>query len=112
MDVSWGKGNWFIRTENISLGWGEPADYRLSGSVAMLCTTLILDEIHNAVRLGLVAERKVLALLEEKPARVEIVLTGREASPSIVRRADLVTELRKVKHPFDRGLRARKGIEW
>ena len=47
MDVSWGKGNWFIRTENISLGWGEPADSKLSGSVTVPGNTLIVDEIHS-----------------------------------------------------------------
>ncbi len=73
---------------------------------------VILDEILCAVDYGLVPEVEVLALLDLKPAGMELVLTGRDAGPSILARADLVTEMREVRHPFTRGIPARKGIEF
>ncbi len=72
---------------------------------------VVLDEVNTAVYLGLLSEAAVLAVLEEKPADVELVLTGRYAPRSFVRRADLVTEMRERKHYFARGVRARAGIE-
>ena len=73
---------------------------------------VIADEINCAVKAGLIAVRELSALLDKKPASVELVLTGRNAPASIMRRADLVTEMRKIKHPFDKGTAGRKGIEY
>ncbi|MBI4302809.1 MAG: cob(I)yrinic acid a,c-diamide adenosyltransferase [Chloroflexi bacterium] len=73
---------------------------------------LILDEVFVAIHKGLVTTKQVLDLLNEKPESVELVLTGRHAPPEIVRQADLATDVRKVKHPFDKGIRARVGIEY
>ena len=73
---------------------------------------VIADEINVAVKMGLIAVQDVLALLDARPAGVELVLTGRGADRRLVRRADLVTEMRNLKHYFDRGVRARRGIEW
>jgi cob(I)alamin adenosyltransferase len=73
---------------------------------------VILDEINNALELGLLPVEDVLALLDARPATVELVLTGRGAPEEICRRADLVTEMRAVKHPYDGGVVARKGIEY
>ncbi|MFC1870464.1 cob(I)yrinic acid a,c-diamide adenosyltransferase [Chloroflexota bacterium] len=73
---------------------------------------IILDEILVAVNLGLITTRQVLDLLEKKPDSLELVLTGRGAPPEIVQRADLVTEMRPVKHPFQEGIAARRGIEY
>jgi cob(I)alamin adenosyltransferase len=72
---------------------------------------VILDEACVAVRFGLLAEGDLLALLEERPPGVELVLTGRFATPALVERADLVTEMREIKHPFAAGWPARDGIE-
>ncbi|HUT78302.1 MAG TPA: cob(I)yrinic acid a,c-diamide adenosyltransferase [Polyangia bacterium] len=72
---------------------------------------VILDEACVAVRFGLLSEADLLALLEERPAGVELVLTGRWATPALVERADLVTEMREIKHPFAAGWPARDGIE-
>jgi cob(I)alamin adenosyltransferase len=72
---------------------------------------VVLDEVNTAVRLGLLSEGEVLAVLDEKPADVELVLTGRYAPRSFIRRADLVTEMRERKHYYARGVRARAGIE-
>lgn len=73
---------------------------------------IILDEINYAVKFGLVDEATVLRLIEEKPQRLHLVLTGRDAAPAIIERADLVTEMQEIKHPFHQGVKAQKGIEF
>ena len=76
-----------------------------------LYSIVVLDEINVALHFRLLEEKDVLGLLDQKPAEVELVLTGRYAPPSIVRRADLVTEMKDRKHYYARGVRARMGIE-
>ncbi|MEA3346253.1 MAG: cob(I)yrinic acid a,c-diamide adenosyltransferase [Chloroflexota bacterium] len=73
---------------------------------------VVLDEINVALTLELVSLEDVLALLEERPSGVELVLTGRGAPQELISRADLVTEMVAVKHPYDRGIKARPGIEF
>lgn len=73
---------------------------------------VIADEINCAIKAGLLANRDVLDFAAGKPAGVELVLTGRDAPCALLRKADLVTEMRKIKHPFDRGMGARRGIEY
>lgn len=73
---------------------------------------VILDEINVALTLKLVEIEKVLKLIKEKPDQMEIVLTGRNAPVEIVQAADLVTEMIEIKHPYNAGLKARKGIEY
>ena len=72
---------------------------------------VILDEINVAVEYGLISISDLLHLLDSKPEEVEIVLTGRNARPELLERADLVTEMVKRKHYFDEGVPARKGME-
>jgi cob(I)alamin adenosyltransferase len=73
---------------------------------------VILDEINYAMSRKLIEVRAVLSLIRRKPAHVSLVLTGRRAPQSIIDKADLVTEMRKIKHPFDKGMTARKGIDF
>jgi len=73
---------------------------------------VILDEINVALNLRLISLEKILELINNKPEHVELVLTGRYAPPEIIETADLVTEMREVKHPFSKGYQARKGIEY
>ncbi|MDS1030665.1 cob(I)yrinic acid a,c-diamide adenosyltransferase [Bacillota bacterium LX-D] len=73
---------------------------------------LILDEINNALYYQLLETKNVLNFLEQKPERTEIVLTGRHAPEEIIVKADLVTEMLEIKHPYKKGIRARKGIEY
>jgi cob(I)alamin adenosyltransferase len=73
---------------------------------------LILDEIFIAIHKGLITIQQVLDLLEKKPVSLELILTGRYAPPEIVQRADLVTEMHMIKHPFNQGICARPGIEY
>jgi cob(I)alamin adenosyltransferase len=72
---------------------------------------VILDEINVAVDYGLISISDLLHLLNSKPEEVEIILTGRNARPELLEKADLVTEMAKRKHYFDEGVPAREGIE-
>jgi cob(I)alamin adenosyltransferase len=99
----------------------QPKDYEQAAQ-ALACArqimaggradVVVLDEINVALDYGLLDLEAVLALLDAKPPAVELVLTGRNAHPDVVRRADLVTEMRKIKHPFDQGIYGRQGIEF
>ena len=73
---------------------------------------LILDEMNIAVRDGFLKEEDVLALLDAKPEKLELVLTGRGVTEKIIEKADLVSEVREVKHPYSQGTKSRKGIEY
>ncbi len=73
---------------------------------------VILDEILNAVDEGFVAESKVIDLIKNKSANTELILTGRFASPRLVALADYVSEIKEIKHPFRRGIKARRDIEY
>lgn len=73
---------------------------------------IILDEVNVAVHLGLISPQKLLDFLDAKPPNVRLVLTGRYAHPDVMERADSVLELHKVKHCFDNGICAQKGIEF
>lgn len=73
---------------------------------------VILDEINNAVSYGLLPVEEVIKTLRRRPIGLHVVLTGRGAHPEIIEMADLVTEFKEVKHPYQKGARARKGIEF
>lgn len=73
---------------------------------------IILDEINYAVKFGLITIEDVLHLLDVKPDKMHLLLTGRDARPELVERADLVTEMKLIKHPFQQGIKAQKGIEF
>ena len=72
---------------------------------------VILDEINIAGAWKLIEVGEVLELIKNKPKDVELILTGRYADQSLIDAADLVTDMRKIRHPYDRGIRARKGID-
>lgn len=73
---------------------------------------LILDEIVSACNRGVVPEALVTDFLRKKPEQLEVVLTGRDPSPALTELADYITQMRKLRHPYDRGVAARKGIEF
>lgn len=111
----------FGRPEFVDPEKPEPADVEMaqealrearriltSGSYDLV----ILDEVNVALKYGLMELRAVLALIEEKPEHVELVLTGRYASPEVIERADLVIEMREVKHPYRTGVNGQEGIEY
>lgn len=73
---------------------------------------LILDEINIAVHLNLIDLADVVDLLESKPENLSLVLTGRKAPDRLIELADLVTEMKEIKHPFQKGIVAQKGIDY
>jgi cob(I)alamin adenosyltransferase len=74
-------------------------------------SVVVLDEINVAVEYGLVPLKELLELMKEKPEKVELILTGRWAKPEVLRLADLVTEMKEVKHYYRKGIESRIGIE-
>lgn len=73
---------------------------------------VILDEINVALDFRLVALDDVLRMIESRPAHVELILTGRYAPEELIELADLVTDVGEVKHPYQKGIQSRKGIDW
>jgi cob(I)alamin adenosyltransferase len=73
---------------------------------------VILDEINVALEYRLITLQDVLHVLKEKPESLELVLTGRYASPDIIKHADVVSEILEIKHPYQKGVLSRKGIDW
>jgi len=73
---------------------------------------VVLDEVNVALGFKLIELDEVVKLIRDKPPNVELILTGRYADNKIIEMADLVTEMVKVRHPFDKGIKARKGIEY
>ena len=73
---------------------------------------VVLDEVNVALGFNLIELDDVVNLIKGKPPQVELILTGRYADTKLIELADLVTEMVKVKHPFDKGVKARKGIEY
>lgn len=74
--------------------------------------TVILDEVNYALKLKLIEERELLSLLQSKPPAVNIILTGNYVTDRILNISDLVTEMREIKHPYKKGIRAKKGIDF
>lgn len=90
-------------------GWEWTKEQVLSGKFDLV----ILDEINYAIDYDYVNLADVVDFLKsKKPQGVHMILTGRNAKPEIIELADLVTEMRKIKHPFDKGIVAQKGIEF
>ncbi|MDR3239629.1 MAG: cob(I)yrinic acid a,c-diamide adenosyltransferase [Clostridiales bacterium] len=85
----------------------QAAEHCESGRVDLL----VLDEILNAIQTELFPEKDLIAFLSRRPANLEVVLTGRQVSDAVAALADYVTNLQKIKHPYDRGVSARIGIE-
>lgn len=73
---------------------------------------VILDELTYLIKYQIIKETEVLRLLKKRPGHLHIVITGRNASPGLIKAADLVTEMKEIKHPFSSGIKARKGIEF
>ncbi|MEK7871269.1 MAG: cob(I)yrinic acid a,c-diamide adenosyltransferase [Nitrospirota bacterium] len=73
---------------------------------------VILDEINVAVRLNLIDIEDLLDLVKAKPERLHLIITGRGADPKLIEAADLVTEMREIKHPYQKGIEAQRGIDY
>ena len=89
------------------IGFERAKDIMTSGEFDMV----ILEEANVASNYGLIKEEELLKLMETKPPEVELVITGRGALPAVIEKADLVTEMKLVKHYYEKGIIARVGIE-
>jgi len=90
-----------------ALGMGKAMTAMLSGKFDIV----ILDEICVASRYGIVTAEDLNAILDQRPAKVELILTGRYAPDFLIDRADLVTEMREIRHYYKKGVKSRRGIE-
>jgi len=88
--------------------WNESREAILSGQWDLV----VLDEINYAISYGMLDPAKVAETLQQKPEMVHVILTGRNAHPTIVELADTVTEMRQVKHAYEKGVEAQRGIEY
>ena len=109
-------GTGFIRTEKdeekgklaaLEL-WTVAVEKLISGEYRMV----ILDEFSYPLQFGWIAEAEVLETLRERPAGVHVVITGRDMPQGLIDYADLVTEMKEVKHPYRKGVKAQPGIEF
>ena len=73
---------------------------------------MILDEINYAVKLNLITQEDILDVIAAKPEKTSLVLTGNYVPEAVIDAADLVTEMREIKHPYQRGIKARKGVDF
>jgi cob(I)alamin adenosyltransferase len=73
---------------------------------------MILDEINYAAKLNLISQQDILDVIAARPEKTSLVLTGNYVPEAIMAEADLVTEMREIKHPFKRGMKAKKGIDF
>ena len=94
--------------ENARVSW----DYAKQEIFSDLYDTVILDEINNMIDYGLLNVEEVISVLKERPKRLNVVLTGRNAHEKIIEFADMVTEMQEIKHPYKKGIKAQKGIEF
>lgn len=91
-----------------SLGLLDETEKALAGG----CGMAVLDECCSALSTGMLTPQRVAQFLDRWGEEKEIVLTGRDPDPVLTQRADYITEMKKVRHPYDKGAQARKGIEW
>jgi cob(I)alamin adenosyltransferase len=94
--------------EQAKLAMSAAREAMLSGNYNLV----VLDEVNVAVNFKLIELDEVVRLIGDKPRNVELILTGRYADARLIELADLVTEMVKIKHPYDKGVKARKGIEY
>ncbi len=92
----------------VKAAWQEARQAILSGEWDMV----VLDEINYAIGYGMLDPAKVVETLQQRPEMVHVILTGRNAHPSLVEIADTVTEMREVKHAYQKGILAQRGIEY
>src|SRR5262249_10548870 len=92
----------------VEAAWKEAEEAILSGKWDLI----VLDEINYAISYAMLDAAKVVEVLKRKPEPVHVILTGRNAHPSIVEIADTVTEMKQVKHAYEKGVLAQRGIEY
>lgn len=97
-----------VEIEKALAGWMQIQETIAAGGIDLL----VIDELSHAINVGLLGLEMVLVTLRQKPPELELVLTGRDMPAEILEMADLVTEMKAVKHPYNSGLEARSGIDY
>jgi cob(I)alamin adenosyltransferase len=92
----------------VTEAWAEAREAIFSGKWDLV----VLDEINYAISYGMLDPVEVVEALKQKPEQVHVILTGRNAHPTIIEVADTVTEMKQVKHAYERGVMAQRGIEY
>ncbi|MBM4055912.1 MAG: cob(I)yrinic acid a,c-diamide adenosyltransferase [Planctomycetes bacterium] len=111
-------GQGFIRTQKGNFSEetmkhaGESWEYAKQEISSDQYDMIVLDEINYLIDYGLLNVDDVSSVIQNKPKRLNLVLTGRNAKDQIIEIADLVTEMKEIKHPYKKGIKARKGIEF
>ena len=108
------KFTWNMNAEELRLTRKEQEeifDHALAAAQNGSCDILIMDELIGAVATGMIQIKAVADFIRNKPDKLELVLTGRDAPAELVELADYVSDIKTVKHPMDKGIPARKGIE-
>lgn len=109
-----GKGFYKLPGDNASLPQHKSAANKALKQAEKLMKkvdVLVLDEVNNAVKDKLIDIRQLTNLINKR-GKTHLILTGRSACPELVEQADLVTEMKKIKHPFDKGIKAVKGLDY
>jgi len=105
---TWESKDIEIDKQMVRDAWKTASTEILSGKYDLV----ILDEINYALSYGFLPVNDVVEFLKKKPAMLHVILTGRDAKPEVIEIADMVTEMREIKHPFGEGIVAQKGIEF
>ncbi|PYV47202.1 MAG: cob(I)yrinic acid a,c-diamide adenosyltransferase [Acidobacteria bacterium] len=105
------KGSWHYGELDAAKAFGDKFIMKQMGR-GFVKVVVILDEINYAISYGMLDPAKVVETLKQKPEMVHVILTGRNAHPTIVELADTVTEMRQVKHAYEKGVLAQRGIEY
>jgi len=113
--ASFGQQQW-VDKNNIRPEDKEQARLALDAAVEAVNSgdydLVVLDEVNVALKYGLIKLEDVINIIKTKPRKVELILTGRYADPELVKMADLVTEMLMIKHPFTKGIKAQRGIDY
>jgi cob(I)alamin adenosyltransferase len=100
-----------IKPEQVAQA-GKALEAARSAMLSGKYDVVVMDEVNLAATFKLIAVDDILQLIKDKPPNVELILTGRRADPRLVQMADMVTEMVKIKHPYDQGIPSRMGIEY
>jgi len=105
---TWESKDMEVDKRMVREAWQAARTEILSGKYDLV----ILDEINYALSYGFIPVEDVVDFLKKKPEMLHVILTGRNAKPEVIEIADMVTEMREIKHPFRKGIVAQKGIEF
>ncbi len=109
--IKFKDGRPVVTKEQLSLA-GDAFTYAAQKVKSSAYDMVILDEINNLISYGLLQTEDLVDLIKNKPEKVYLVLTGRGAPPELIGMADIVSEIKEIKHSFSSGIKARKGIEF